>query len=216
MDLDTFTPSESPESSSNSAEISEKIQESIKRWAAWIKRTRKDEQKAKRNDILLAWFLVKIIIDKTYDFVLDDLFLCLNKGFSSNILLGIISLVHEEISEKIRLFSGKDFQRYTFKYQQKTQFDDSQVDIAVKQRINTWVEDIVDIISIDYSHVQIEELRNIFIIHNQEVSWFTQKVFTFFLEKSNIEISESQAWLISEFILSEIEKSIENLEISEV
>ena len=151
MDLDTFTPSESPESSSNSAEVSEKIQEAIKRWAAWIKRTKKDEQKAKRNDILLAGFLVKIIIDKKYDFVLESLFSCLNKGFSSNILLWIISLVHEDISEKIRLFSGKDFQKYTFKYEQSTDFDDSHVDISVKNRINIWVEDICNIVSINYT-----------------------------------------------------------------
>lgn len=216
MDLDTFTPSESPESSSNSAEISEKIQESIKRWAAWIKRTRKDEQKAKRNDLLLAGFLVKIIIDKKYDFVLDSLFWCLNKGFSSNILLWIISLVHEDISEKIRLFSGKDFQKYTFSYPQPTDFDDSHVDIAVKQRINTWVEDIWDILSIDYSHIQIQELKNIFVIYNDELSEFTQKVFTFFLQESNITISNSQAESITEFILNEIENAIKRLEIQEV
>lgn len=216
MDLDTFTPSESPESSSNSAEISEKIQESIKRWAAWIKRTRKDEQKAKRNDLLLAGFLVKIIIDKKYDFVLESLFSCLNKGFSSNILLGIISLVHEEISEKIRLFSAKEYQKYDFKYSQTTQFDDSSVDIAVKQRINTWVEDIWDILSIDYSSIQIQELQSIFVIYNDDLTLFTQKVFTFFLQESNISISDSQAESITEFILNEIQTAIKHLEIQEV
>ncbi len=216
MDLDTFTPSESPESSSNSAEVSEKIQESIKRWAAWIKRTKKDEQKAKRNDILLAGFLVKIIIDKKYDFVLDSLFSCLNKGFWSNILLWIISLTNEDISEKIRLFSGKEFKKYTFKYNQPTDFDDSHVDISVKNRINTWVEDICDIVSIDYSNIQITELKTHFITHNAEISLFTQKVFTFFLQQSNITISETQAESITEFILSEVEKAIDHIQIEEV
>ncbi len=216
MDLDTFTPSESPESSSNSAEVSEKIQESIKRWAAWIKRTKKDEQKAKRNDLLLAGFLVKIIIDKKYDFVLESLFSCLNKGFSSNILLWIISLTNEDISEKIRLFSGKDFQKYTFSYSQPTDFDDSHVDISVKNRINTWVEDISDIISIDYSNIQTQQLRNNFVIYRHEITLFTQKVFTFFLQQSNITISKSQSEWITEFILSEIENGIQDLEINDV
>jgi len=67
MSLEEFTPSESPESWANSAEVSEKLKEAIKRWTAGMKRTQKDEKKAKKYDMLLAGFLVKIIIDKKYD-----------------------------------------------------------------------------------------------------------------------------------------------------
>jgi hypothetical protein len=44
-----------------------------------MKRTQKDEKKAKKYDMLLAGFLVKIIIDKQYDFILSPLFSCLDK-----------------------------------------------------------------------------------------------------------------------------------------
>jgi hypothetical protein len=44
-----------------------------------MKRTQKDEKKAKKYDMLLAGFLVKIIIDKKYDFILNPLFSTLDK-----------------------------------------------------------------------------------------------------------------------------------------
>jgi hypothetical protein len=67
MSLEEFSPSESPEAGANAAEISEKLKDAIKRGTAGIKRTQKDEKKAKKYDMLLAGFLVKIIIDKKYD-----------------------------------------------------------------------------------------------------------------------------------------------------
>jgi hypothetical protein len=87
MSLDTFIPSESPEAGANAAEVSEKLKDAIKRGTAGIKRTQKDEKKAKKYDMLLAGFLVKIIIDKKYDSILESLFASLNKGFSSNLVL---------------------------------------------------------------------------------------------------------------------------------
>ena len=61
MWLEDFIPSESWEQSSASAEIAEKIKEGIKKGTAWWKRVRKDEQKAKKYDMSLANFLVKIL-----------------------------------------------------------------------------------------------------------------------------------------------------------
>lgn len=216
MDLDTFVPSESPETWSNSAEVSERLKEAIKRWAAGVKRTKKDEKKAKRNDILLAGFLVKIIIDKKYDSLLDSLFWCLNIWFWSNILLGILSLNHEEISEKIRTYSWKEYTIFNFKYENTVTFDDASVNDKVKQRINSWVEDISDIISIDYSHIQIWELKHQLISQNVKITDFTKKVLIFFLSDINITIWESQAEWIAEFVISEIQGNLKKLPLEEI
>lgn len=216
MDLDTFVPSESPETWSNSAEVSERLKEAIKRWAAGVKRTKKDEKKAKRNDILLAGFLVKIIIDKKYDSLLDSLFWCLNIWFWSNILLWILSLNHEEISEKIRTYSWKEYTIFNFKYENAVTFNDASVNDKVKQRINSWVEDISDIISIDYSHIQIWELKHQLISQNVKITDFTKKVLIFFLSDINITIWESQAEWIAEFVISEIQGNLKKLPLEEI
>ena len=206
MSLEEFTPSESPEGSaetwSNSAEVSEKLKEAIKRWAAGIKRTQKDEKKAKKYDMLLAGFLVKIIIDKKYDFILSPLFSCLDKWFSSNLVLGILSLAHEEISEKIKSLSNKPYSLYEFKYSESIEFDDNIVDAQVKERINSWVEDISDIITLEYSSIQITELKKNFLSNKETLLIFTAQ--------------DTALYSISEFILWEVENWIKNLEVEEI
>ncbi|MDA7494859.1 hypothetical protein N8455_00800, partial [Candidatus Gracilibacteria bacterium] len=203
MSLEDFTPSESPEGSaetgSNSAEVAEKLKEAIKRGAAGMKRTQKDEKKAKKYDMLLAGFLVKIIIDKKYDFILTSLFSCLDKGFSSNLVLGILSLAHEEISEKIKSLAGKEYTPYSFQYEETHEFNDSHVTPQVQARINSWVEDITDIIALEYSSIQINELKKNFIANRDTILQFTANVFKFFLHNSNITIQDSTLFSISEF-----------------
>ena len=220
MSLEEFTPSEVPENWaetwSNSAEVAEKLKEAIKRWAAWMKRTQKDEKKAKKYDMLLAGFLVKIIIDKKYDFVLSPLFSCLDKWFSSNLVLGILSLVHEEISEKIKSLTWKEYIPYTFKYKEIVEFNDSTVDQQVKQRINSWVEDITGIITLEYSSIQVNELRKNFISNKETLLIYTAQVFKFFLHESNITIQDTALFSISEFILWEVENWLKNLEVEEI
>ena len=216
MSLEEFTPVESSEWWAQSVEISEKFKESVKRASSGIKRTQKDEKKAKKNDLLLAGFLVKIIIDKKYDYVLEPLFAALHKWFSSNLLLGILSITHEEISKKIRDFSQKPYQEYTFSYEESFEFDDTNIDPNVRTRINYWVEDIVDILSYEYSSLKVVELQELFLKEYDSLLLYTEKVFIFFLHSSNIKITESQAKWITEFILSEVQKSIKTLKIEDV
>ena len=96
------------QSSEQVKEVSEKFKDSVKKGSAWIKRTQKDESKAKKHDLLLANFLVKIIINKKYDILSDDLFKSLNSGYPSNFILWILSLINMEISDKIRELSQKE------------------------------------------------------------------------------------------------------------
>ena len=57
-----------------SEQISEVYKEEQKRAQAKISKTQKDEKKAKKQDLLLAKFLVKILIDKRYDSIFPSMF----------------------------------------------------------------------------------------------------------------------------------------------
>lgn len=204
------------QSSEASKEVSEKFKEAVKRAWAKIKKTQKDEKKAKKYDFLLAWILVKIIVDKKYDFILDSLFKCLHELFPSNFILWILSLININISHKIREFSNKDTISFNFKEKEIIEFDDNKLNSEVKNRINIWVEDMIDSVSIEYSSIQTEKLIELLSDQKNILLDYTSKVFTFFLKEINIIIDESKAINISEFILGEVEKSLKNLEIEEI
>ncbi|MDD3646356.1 MAG: hypothetical protein PHH06_03015 [Candidatus Gracilibacteria bacterium] len=220
MSLEDYIPDiESSEGGGQSAEaikeISEKFKESVKKGAAGIKRTQKDEKKAKAQDMLLANFLVKLILDKKYDPLLNSLFSSLSKGFSSNFLLGVMSLVYIDISHKIREFSGKQQIDFSYKSPELVTFDDAHLPIPIKNRINSWVEDMIDSVSINYSHIQTEKLLEL-LKTDESIIKFISLVFAFFLREVNITITESKAESIIAFILTEVYKSLEKLEIEEV
>ena len=169
MGLEDFSPDiESSEwgfqANEKVSEVSEKIKESSKKAAAWVKRTKQDEQKAKKYDFLLAWFLVKIIVDKKYDFILEELFKVINHSYPSNFVLWILSLINIEISNKIRENINKELINFSYKSIELKDFDDNNIDLEVKNRINYWIEDIIDSVTIEYSSIQtlkiIELLEN--------------------------------------------------------
>ena len=221
MSLEEFTPDiESQEgsgSAESSKETSEKYKESAKKSSAWIKRTQKDEKKAKKHDFLLASFLVKIILDKKYDFLLDKLFKSLNSWFSSNFVLWVLSLINIEISHKIRELSSKE--KINFDYVSKkelTDFHDHDLDSKLKNRINFWVEDIVDVTSIDYSSLQTENLSHIIDDKREIILEFVSLVFSFFFNELNINISKSKSDSYSDFIISEIKNSLKSLDIEKI
>lgn len=216
MGLDDFTwPDESWEGWWQSSEVSEVFKEQVKKASAWIKRTRKDEQKAKKYDLLLANFLVKLILEKKYDVLLEPLFHSMDQWYSSNFLLGIMSLVYVDISNTIRSEIWVDLVVFDYVYEEQIKFDDSNLDKEIKNRINNWVEDIISVVTIDYSHMWTENLLSL-LKTDEEIIKFIARVFAFFLQESNIIIEYKEAAKITSFILQEIYKKIESLEIEEV
>jgi len=222
MWLEDYSPDiDSSEWAWNSAETvkdaSEKFKESTKK--AWVKvaRTQKDEKKAKKYDFLLAGFLVKIIVDKKYDNILDTLFPTIHAWYPSNFVLWILSLINTEISNKIRDISNKKLINFDYKIKDIIEeFDDSNIDILIRNRINSWVEDITDSVTIEYSDIQTKKLKEFLAWDKTILLSYTSKVFSFFLKEININITENKSLSISEFILSEVQKSIDKLEIENI
>lgn len=221
MGLEDFSPDiESSEWSIQAnekvSEVSEKIKESSKKASAWVKRTKKDEQKAKKYDFLLAWFLVKIIVDKKYDFILEELFKVINYSYPSNFVLGVLSLINIEISNKIRENINKELINFSYKSLELKDFDDTNIDLEVKNRINYWIEDIIDSVTIEYSSIQTLKIINLLEKDNEIIVNYIANIMFFFLKSINIKISKNQALNISDFIISETLKSIKKLNIEEV
>ena len=198
-------------------EVSEKFKEEVKKASQKSQKSHKDEKKAKKYDLLLAWFLVKIILEKKYDFILDFLFKLIDNWAPSNFILWILSLINIEISNKIRQFSNK--QKINFEYQikkEKENFNDNNLNSQIKNRINFWVEDIIDSVSIEYSNLKTKKLINLLNKKHQPIIDYTALIFIFFLKELNIDISEKKAQNISEFIIWEVEQSIKKLKIEEI
>ncbi len=208
---------ESSESWNNSwIEVSEKFKESFKKSTSWIKRTKKDEKKAKKYDFLLANFLVKIILDKKFSPIIEPLLKSLKAWYPSNFILWIISLVKIEISDNIREISWKEKIEFSYLPDKIIEFDDNNVDSEIRNRINFWIEDIIDITSIEYSSLVTKQIIDLLWENDKIILDFTKNVFTFFLFQLNININSKKSENISKFILNDLKKSLNNLKIEEI
>jgi len=193
-----------------SEQISEVYKEEVKRWQAQARKTRKDEKKAKKQDMFLAKFLVKILIDKRYDSLFPSLFKSFDSGVPSNLILGILSLVYLDISNEIRDSIDKQRINFFYKSEETLNFSDTNLPQEVKDRINYWVEDILVIILLNASEVYTKRIiKNI--KESEELKDFTSWVMKYFLEEINIYISEEKSkeyaiFIMNRIILPKIEK----------
>ena len=69
---------------------------------AGIQRTQKDEKKAKRDDAVLARIIAYFLKDEQYSTTIEATLLMIDGGFSSNLIIGIISLVFTPATRLIR------------------------------------------------------------------------------------------------------------------
>ncbi len=219
MSLEEYIPSEWVSESQawveSSREQSEKYREQQKKAQAWIKRTQKDEKKAKTYDMLLAWFLVKIIVNDKYSTILDDLFKLLDKWYPSNFLLWVISLIYIDISNKIRDFSKKQKIKFHYKNNLEKEFKENDLDKEVQDRINLWIEDIIDSVTIEYSVIMTKRLKEL-LLKDDDIIVFVEKVFYIFLKELNFKTDLNKLKWISIFILKQVYSKINNLKIEEI
>lgn len=153
---------------------------------------------------MLAYFLKEILQDKQFDVLLTPLFKTFHEGYSSHFILGLLSLVYLPISHKIREMCEK--QQIVFHYIapfEEVVFHDETLDDAIKTRINQWIEDVVDIASLEYSSLQIQKIKQLF--HQKEsyeiLLSFTSLLFQFFFTQNRINITSSKSKNYTNFIL---------------
>ncbi len=217
-DLESFNPVESSEGAWNSSpEVSEKFKEAVKKWIAGIQRTQKDEKKWKQYDLMLSSILIQIILNKDFDSLLPPLFDLLDQWFPSNSILWVMSLVYHPIHKKIREISKKpEFHLHYHAKEELTHFHDYHVDAEIKNRINVWIEDIIDVIIIDPSSLLTSRFQNLVEESEERVIFFFASVFQFFFRSLNIDITLDKSKNYGQFIISEIKKSLKNIELEEI
>jgi len=115
-----------------------------------------------------------------------------------------LSLIYLPISDKIRELSKKNQINFNYvKTFEIIDFDDNNLDNEIKNRINFWLEDIIDILSIEYSSLQMEKIKKL--IKNKEnyknLLIFSSLVFQFFFKELNININTSKSNNYMDFIL---------------
>lgn len=198
---------ESGNTASNSLEVSEKFKEGVKKSWAKTQKIQKDEKKAKKYDLLLAHFLVKIILEIKFDDLVSLLFSCRDKGYPSNFLIWIFSLVYVDISKAIRDISGKSHIKFAYKNETEKDFDDSDMPKELRDRINHWVEDMMDVVAMESSDILTKRLIELLDSYDEDLHKFMAEVFTYFFKSLNINISEWKASNYVDFIVGELRKS---------
>lgn len=127
-----------------------------------------------------------------------------------------MSLVYHPIHKKIREISKKS--EFHFHYQAKeelTHFHDYLVDAEVKKRINVWIEDVIDVIIIDPSSLLTARFQEL-LEDDEKIIFFFASVFQFFFRTLNIDITLDKSKSYGQFIISEIKKSLRNIELEEI
>lgn len=215
-----------------SKEKSEKKWDSGK-WMAWIQRTRKDEKKAQKDDDFLYEVIIDLIRNKDFDILIPLIIDMFKARIPSNIILGWISLIFNEATYIIRvnykqwvtkmildktkaqLFDNSINYKKTLEI---IEFDDNNINEAIKNRINEWIEDIMNVISFDPSTIVTKKFLDL--INDNEsrkiIINFLSGVFVFFLFSLNMSISKDKAFLYWDFILEEVKKRLLSIKLEEI
>ncbi|EKE28143.1 MAG: hypothetical protein ACD_3C00088G0004 [uncultured bacterium (gcode 4)] len=221
------------EKAQETAKEAQEKKEKASKAMAWIQRTRKDEKKATKDNDFLYEIIVDIIRNREYDILLPFVSDMLKQWVSSNFILWGISLVYDEAVYIIRtnylpwntkITVDKELAKafkLTLWYtptQQVVEFNDNNINSAIKSRINEWIEDIISIISFDPSTIITKKFLSLLQSSDNKnlLINYIASILTFFLFRLNIFITKEKAFLYSEFILWETVKKLRSLHLEEI
>lgn len=191
-----------------STEISEAYKESAKKASAGIKKTQKDEKKAKKYDFLLASFLVELILKKKYDSILEKLFPALDAWYGTNFLLGIMSLIYPPVSHEIRKSLWQSPISFEYVIQDDLQvFHPESIPEQIRIRINDWIEDMHSVIRLESSTLITERSLRL-IIYDETIRDFCMTTLLFFFWELKFSMTPTIARNYTDFILKELEKTL--------
>jgi hypothetical protein len=125
-------------------------------------------------------------------------------------------LINIEVSDKIREISNKEKIDFQYNSEESIEFNDNHLPIEIRNRINYWIEDIIDSLTIDYSNIQTKRILELLESDTKIINYYTANIFAFFLEEINIQISNNKALNIADFIISEVRKHTKNIKIDNI
>gem|GEM_PF-6729289 len=98
--------------------------------------------------------------------------------------------MYEDISKAIRDISGKSHIKFDFKSELVKDFDDSDMPKELRDRINHWVEDMMDVVAMESSAILTKRLIDLLDNYDESLHNFIKEVFVYFFKSVNINISE--------------------------
>jgi len=113
-------------------------------------------------------------------------------------------------------FNGPSFD-VSLWIEEPIEFNNHTLPLAVRQRINNWVEDMGTIISSDPSTILTERVLDFLNKGDtQDIIFSMTKTLQFFMEHININMSEGKAKSFSTFILSQLKIKLQGTILEEV
>ena len=221
------------EKAQESAKEAQERKDRYSKAMAWIKRTKKDEKKAKKDNDVLFSLVVEILKDDKYDDMLPFIAELIKIWAPSNIIIWWISIVYDPAVYIIRnsykdmiLPTEQDFiKAKSYKelvsyepWDQIISFDDNNINPNIKNRINAWIEDIINITSRDPSTIITNRFFKLLDDNEARTTFvnFLASALIFFLYLNKFLITKEKAFLYSEFILQEIVKKLKTVHLEEI
>lgn len=205
---------DSAESGSSSVEISETDKQASEQSRAWQKRVKKDEKKSQDKDNRLYNYLIELLKDPSYDFIVDDIIKALYSWLPSFYILGVMSLLHMPISNDFRNDLWKEFIDFDYFPKEEFDFSSNDLDPKIRKRLTDMVDDILIISKFEPSSVMVWKFMNQK-NHNMTIK-FLSSVLSVFLTSVRVKFTDIQISSFSSFIIWEIEKEIVKMHLSEV
>lgn len=205
---------DSAESGSSSVEISETDKQTSEQSRAWQKRVKKDEKKSQDKDNRLYNYLIELLKDPSYDFIVDDIIKALYSWLPSFYILGVMSLLHMPISNDFRNDLWKEFIDFDYFPKEEFDFSSNDLDPKIRKRLTDMVDDILIISKFEPSSVMVWKFMNQK-NHNMTIK-FLSSVLAVFLSSVRVKFTDIQISSFSSFIIWEIEKEIVKMDLSEV
>ena len=189
-----------------------------------IRRTQKDEKKARRDDDLLALLLAHMLQDESAHPLLLAMIPLIELGVPSHFIIGCVSLTYAEAERLVaRHYSGAERERQPRIHDLRgglrpvsetiIPFDENSLDPKIRDRINLWIEDMFVSLGADPSFIATKKLFGNLIAsgEHERIAAFMALVLRMFLASLAIRIPENKATAYADFISRELRTKIETM-----
>lgn len=197
------------------SEDAEQSREQAAAALAGLKRTQKDEKKAKKYDSFLIDIISEILQNHVYDHIIAQIVPLLEKRISSNMLASVLILLKWSYIERARAFCEMEPRVYP-DYRAPAdpiEYSDD-LDEALKSMINIWFETFGILLVYEVSQTELSRTQEIFDGEAKEqLVACVAHVFGHFLYDHKIHINNKRALRYARFIVDQMHKVVMKQEV---